>query len=654
MSAAAAPLPYNLLELYRQHRDEVDVLTDETALYILAFTNEIDGAEVDSLAGDLNLSLNTLRAKLTPLLRGQMMLEENGSLVVTALGKRLLAELGFITPPIPPSEPKKPEPPKQPSKPPVAQTTGAPAWLWGVIAFLGTGVVALAAVIAIAVFVLSQSPSTPTPAPQIEIVFTADRTNIIAGECATLSWQVHSADWVELNGQRVNLDDTSQVCPQQTTTYSLVAGGRTGGSRNLTVTVQPAAPTQVPPTPVPPTPDAQIVFTVDQPRIRQGDCTTLRWDVQGGISIRLDEQSVDRSGQRQVCPQETTTYQLAVDLGNRVKSNDVSVSVEIPIPTPLVNTFPLGQKPLSIAFDPSGKQVYVGTYDGTILVLDAATRRVIQKASVPGAAVALAPSPQGDRLYVATFETNVVFSRDTRLAVSSARGGAYSLNTNNLDIVSKAALQFLGLPRMTISPNGQFLFLTDSADKSTTLLVLETSQLGQVTRVKDGTSPQFTTTNRQSSLLFVPSFADDAVSEYNIQADQLKVAAAAGAFSPFAQITAKGGPSAVALNADESLLYIGMGNVPSIDVANTKTLKIDQTIAIPSPVLVTQLSPNGRWLAAISRTTDHVYLIDTGSNRLIDDIGVSKQPSAFDFAPDNQTLWVTNSGDDSISIVTLP
>ena len=479
--------------------------------------------------------------------------------------------------------------------------------------------------------------------------FTADRTNIIAGECATLSWQVQSADWVELNGQRVNLNDTSQVCPQQTTTYALVAGGSTGGSRNLTVIVQPA-----PPTPVPPTPDAQIDFTADQTRIRQGDCTTLRWNVQGGNSIRLDEQSVDRSGQRQVCPQETTTYQLAVDLGNRVKSSDLVVVVEIPPPTPSVNTFPLGQKPLTITFDPSGKLAYVGTYDGTILVLDAATHQVIQKASVPGAAIALELSPAGDRLYVATFETNVVFNRDTLLAVSSARGGAYALNTKNMEIVSKAALQFLGLPRMTISPNGQFLFLTDSADKSTTLLVLETSELSPVTRAKDGTSPQFTTTNRQSSLLFVPSFADDAVSEYNIQGDKLKVAAAAGAFNPIAKIAAKGGPSSVTLNSDESVLYIGMGNAPSIDVANTKSLKVEQTIAMPSPVLVTQLSPNGRWLAAISRSTNHVYLIDTGSNQLVEDISVGQQPSAFDWAPDNQTLWVTNSGDDSISIIPLP
>ncbi len=527
MSAAAfAPLPYNLLELYRQHRDEVDVLTDETALFILAFTNEMNGAEVDALAGDLNLSLNTLRAKLTPLLRGQMMLEENGSLVVTALGKRILSELGFIPPPIPPGKSKQSEPPKQPPKPPVAETAGAPAWIWGAMAFFGTGALALAAILVIGILVVSG--------------------------------------------------------------------------------VFPPRPTIITPivlTPIPPPTVAPLLSDT---------------------------------------PTRTPT------------ATPTSTPTITPTPVPRVNTFPLGQKPLSIVFDPGGKRVYVGTYDGTILALDAATQKIVRKASVPGAAVALALSPPGDRLYVAAFETNVVFHRDTLLAVSSARGGVYALDTNTMEVVSKAALQFLGLPRMTISPNGQFLFLTDSADKSTTLLVLETSQLGQVTRAKDGTSPQFTATNRQSSLLFVPAFADDAISEYNIQADQLKVAAAAGAFSPIAKIAAKGGPSAVTLNADESRLYIGLGNEPIIDVANTQTLQIEQTIALPSPVLVTKLSPNGRWLVAISRTTDHVFLIDTSSNRLIDDIGVGNQPSAFDFTPDNQMLWVADSGDDSIRIVALP
>jgi hypothetical protein len=338
--SATAPLPYNLLELYRQHRDEVDALTDQTSLFILAYTNELMSVEIDALAGDLNLSLNALRAKLTPLLRGQLMREEKDALIVTALGRRVLAELGFI-PPVPPGSaepPKKPEPPTQPHKPKLVRradvpkpvptpVAGTPGWLWGAIAFFATGIVALVAGVAIAILVFFQPQPTPIPTPQIEIDFTADRTNIVAGECALLRWHVRGADWVELNGQRVGLNDTSQVCPPQTTTYALVIGGYTGGSRSVTVNVQPP-----PPTPISPTPHAQIVFTVDQPSIRLGDCTMLRWNVQGGYSVQLDGQGVERIGQKQVCPRQTATYQLAVDVGDRMDRREVVVAVAIPPP----------------------------------------------------------------------------------------------------------------------------------------------------------------------------------------------------------------------------------------------------------------------------------------------------------------------------------
>jgi len=463
-----------------------------------------------------------------------------------------------------------------------------------------------------------------------------------------LHWQVFNAAWVELNGQRVNATATSQVCPPQTTTYLLVAGGGAGASRSLVVNVQAQ-----PPSPIPPTPDAQIVFTADPPRIRLGECATLRWNVQGGLTVQLDGQGVDRSGQRQVCPKETTTYQLAVDLGNRVKRSDASISVETPTPTPSVNPFSLGLKPLSIIFDPTGKLVYVGTFEGTILVLDAATQKVVLKGMVPGAAVALALSPKGDRLYVATFEMNVISDRAVLFAAASTRGAVYALETSKLEIVAKAGLQFFGLPRMTMAQDGRFIFLTDSGDKSSTLLILEPSQLGQVVRAKDGTSPQRAEVNRSSSLLYVPAFSDDVVNVYNIQAEPLKLAAAAGAFNPIEKIPAKGGPIAANLSADESLLYIGLGNQPLIDVANTKTLKIDQTITIPTAVLTTQTSPNGRWLVALSRTTDHVFVIDTGSNRLTADLGVGKDPTSLDISPDNQTVWVANAGDNSISVITL-
>ena len=248
---------------------------------------------------------------------------------------------------------------------------------------------------------------------------------------------------------------------------------------------------------------------------------------------------------------------------------------------------------------------------------------------------------------------NILPVRGALFAAASARGAVYALDINKLEIVAKAGLEFLGLPRMTITNDGRFLCLTDSGEKATSLLILETDKLGQVLRAQDGTSPQFTTTNRQSSALYVPAFADDALNVYNIQPDQLKIAAQAGELDLVAKIPAKGGPIAVNLSSDESLLYIGLGNQPLIYIADTKTLRVEQAITLPSAVLTSAMSPGGRWLVALSRTTDHVFVIDTGLNRPVADLGVGKEPISLDISPDGQTVWVANTGDNSISVITL-
>ena len=348
MSAnASTPSAYNLLELYRQHRDEVDVLTDQTSLFILAFANEMKSVDIDDLAGDLHLSLTALRAKLTPLLRGQMMLDSKGILTVTALGRRVLIELGFI-PPLPPGPaepPKKPEPPTQPPRqrlvrreapPPtkstsvVIKSTVTPGWVWGIIAFLLTGLILLGSLIVAIIVWPRSTPAPPRIAPQA--FFGADSTHLQSGSCTFLRWSVQGGDWVELDGRRVSFSDSTQVCPTQTTVYSLVVGSDIGINRDVQIIVE--TPTQPPPIQV------QISFDADRTSINQGECTLLRWNVQGGYSVQLDDQKVDHTGQQQVCPPQTTTYQLAVDTGNQLNRNQVSIYVDVPRPAPPPTAIP--------------------------------------------------------------------------------------------------------------------------------------------------------------------------------------------------------------------------------------------------------------------------------------------------------------------------
>jgi heat shock protein HslJ len=135
-------------------------------------------------------------------------------------------------------------------------------------------------------------PAQPTPTPSAEINFTADRTTIMQGECATLSWSVQNvqAVWVyPLGANYAAFPRTGVgsevVCPATTTTYEMRVRLRDGTTqfRQVTITVNPVAPTA---TPLPP-PPAPTATPAPAPNPLAG----TRWDVvnynDGGAIVTL-------------------------------------------------------------------------------------------------------------------------------------------------------------------------------------------------------------------------------------------------------------------------------------------------------------------------------------------------------------------------------
>jgi hypothetical protein len=72
-----------------------------------------------------------------------------------------------------------------------------------------------------------------------------------------------------------------------------------------------------------------LTFEADETRIEAGDCTVLRWRVDGAMVIELDGKRVSRSDQERVCPDEDTTYELSAQLPDGIsESRIVTVFVE--------------------------------------------------------------------------------------------------------------------------------------------------------------------------------------------------------------------------------------------------------------------------------------------------------------------------------------
>jgi hypothetical protein len=96
----------------------------------------------------------------------------------------------------------------------------------------------------------------------------------------------------------------------------------------------PPTDTPIPPTdtPVPtdtPWPPAQVDFCCNTSLV-QGECTTLRWDVEYATAVSLNGGGVAGHGTQQVCPDSTTTYDLHVEAPSGNVDRSVTVNVSAP------------------------------------------------------------------------------------------------------------------------------------------------------------------------------------------------------------------------------------------------------------------------------------------------------------------------------------
>jgi hypothetical protein len=166
------------------------------------------------------------------------------------------------------------------------------------------------------------------PAPPLEPVtppvinsFTASKTTVEAGETVVLNWTTTNASSVTISPGvgTVAASGSTSVTPFATTTYTLVAKGKSDktASSSLTITVNP----RIPP-----------ALSADPAMIKKGKIATLSWNAPGAVRVAISGiGSVGTSGTLQVSPQKTTTYTLtAAYVDGSTQSVSVTVTVEQP------------------------------------------------------------------------------------------------------------------------------------------------------------------------------------------------------------------------------------------------------------------------------------------------------------------------------------
>lgn len=162
--------------------------------------------------------------------------------------------------------------------------------------------------------------------PPVVINFWVDNGTINAGQCTTLRWDVQNVREVYLNDQGVAGQGSQQVCPANTTTYTLRVVRNDGGQETRQVTVNVTAAPQPPP--------SINSFYPSQNEIPLGRCVIFSWSTSNASSINMVRSGTvvyaggPANGSFEDCPESPGLYDYVLQaFGNGQTSQRVSVNV---------------------------------------------------------------------------------------------------------------------------------------------------------------------------------------------------------------------------------------------------------------------------------------------------------------------------------------
>ena len=211
--------------------------------------------------------------------------------------------------------------------------------MMGVQRSLGSvGLVLLAALLLVAgISGCSPCDILPIPGAEPEIEFWASEQVVPHGGCTLLHWEVSGAEDYPIffNGDEVAATGQVEMCLEESTTFELVVGAPGGSIREIvTIAVEGPGeeppPEEVPPEEPPPEggPEA-IILIVDPDAIPQGGCAMLHWEVvPPEWPVIVNGQEVPPIGEREECPEGTTTYELIVEAPGGPYVRTVTLHVE--------------------------------------------------------------------------------------------------------------------------------------------------------------------------------------------------------------------------------------------------------------------------------------------------------------------------------------
>ncbi len=192
----------------------------------------------------------------------------------------------------------------------------------------------------------SLSDLLPSTGVEPEIAFWASEEVVPPGGCVMLHWEVMGAEDypVFLDGREVSPQGEEEVCLEEPRSFELVVAAPDGSIRESVmiqvegqweepppeeVPPEEHPPEEVPPEEPPEGGPEHIMIVADPDAIPQGGCAMLHWEVvPPDWPAFINGQEVPPVGEREECPDGTTTYELIVEAPGGPYVSTVTLHVE--------------------------------------------------------------------------------------------------------------------------------------------------------------------------------------------------------------------------------------------------------------------------------------------------------------------------------------
>jgi YVTN family beta-propeller protein len=278
----------------------------------------------------------------------------------------------------------------------------------------------------------------------------------------------------------------------------------------------------------------------------------------------------------------------------------------------------------------------IGTV-GTVSVIDTATNKVVATLQVPQGADAVAVTPDGKHVYVASQGAN---------------------NVSVIDAATNTVLTGPGFPipvgsvpdAIAITPDGKHAYVANGGTASvsgTTVSVIDTATNAVVATVPVGLEPTGVAVTPDGKHVYVVNAFSNSVSVIDTTTNTVEAATLAVGIFPLAVAVTPDGKHAYVTNTGAipgPTTGIGPAISGTVSVIDTATNTVESTvIAVGNAPNAVAVTPDGKHVYVPNAGSSNVSVIDTATNTVVATVPVAGgTPAAVAVTPDGKHVYVTN------------